>query len=401
MRSGRYENVGRTVGLIALVALALTLASCAGPLSRFAYSPPPSSDLTARVKRFENRQTWQRRRDSASSSVQPLAPVGALANRVAATNAGDGRTGAADSGRRRPPLDAERSPSAGDRSCCPRLFDPHGFRLHLGSPPLRYLTLATFAELTEPTSAPHPPREDVDLKLDRDPMPTIASTIIRDIKQMPGGLWQDTKRVYTNPVNLIVLAGAGGAALALRAEVDDDIEDKYDRSHSFSQPWRDTFGALGNPGTHFAVAGAWYLIGAQQQQAKTYQVGRTLFNALIINDLSTMLLKVACNTESPNGENLAFPSGHVSSTACLAAVMHEAYGPWVGVPLYGLTGLVAVERMDDREHSFSDVVFGAALGWVVGHTVATGHRPEIFGGELVPYADPIGRTSGLAWVKSF
>ena len=66
-----------------------------------------------------------------------------------------------------------------------------------------------------------------------------------------------------------------------------------------------------------------------------------------------------------------------------------------------LSGLVAYERMDDREHHFSDVVFGAALGFVVGKTVAKGHSPEIFGGQIVPYVSPYSGGSGLAWVKSF
>jgi len=45
----------------------------------------------------------------------------------------------------------------------------------------------------------------------------------------------------------------------------------------------------------------------------------------------------------------------------LAAVLDEYYGPLVGIPLYGLAGMVGLERMDDREHHFSDVVFGAVL----------------------------------------
>lgn len=235
---------------------------------------------------------------------------------------------------------------------------------------------------------------------ERGPLPGFGQTVWRDVRRMGGELWSDTKRVYTEPTNLIILGLAGGASIALRPEVDDDIEDFYDKHHTFSADWRDAFGAMGNPGTHFAVAGAIYLVGSTLPNEKTYEVGRTLFSALIINGVSTMALKVAANTDSPNGESLAWPSGHVSSTMTFAAVMDEAYGPWAGVPLYGLTGLVAVARMDDKEHHFSDVVFGAAMGWVIGHTVASGRRPEIFGGEIVPYADPETGTAGVAWIKS-
>jgi hypothetical protein len=57
--------------------------------------------------------------------------------------------------------------------------------------------------------------------------------------------------------------------------------------------------------------------------------------------------------------------------------------------------------MDDREHHFSDVLFGAALGYIVGKTVARDHSPEILGGRIIPYVDPYHGTSGLAWLKSF
>jgi len=111
-------------------------------------------------------------------------------------------------------------------------------------------------------------------------------------------------------------------------------------------------------------------------------------------------LKVAANTESPNGENLAWPSGHVSSTMAMATVLNHAYGPLVGIPMFGLTGLVGLERLDSGEHHFSDLVFGAALGWVVAETVMKEHPPELLSGQLVPYVDPVGQNAGIAWVKT-
>ncbi len=234
----------------------------------------------------------------------------------------------------------------------------------------------------------------------RKPLPGFGETLKRDLLELPGALWDDTKRVYTNPWNLVFLIGAGGASVALRPEVDDDIEDYYDRHHSFKEDWRDAFGAAGNPIVHFGMAGAWYLTGQLAQDAKTYDVGGRLFRALTINGISTVLLKTAACTESPNGEDWAWPSGHVSSSMVVATVMNDAYGPLVGVPLFGLTGLVAVERMDSGEHHFSDVVFGAALGWVVAETIMKDQPPEIAGGHIVPYVDPYGRNAGVAWVKT-
>lgn len=236
--------------------------------------------------------------------------------------------------------------------------------------------------------------------VERGPLPTLSKSLKRDMKEMPGEMWSDAKATFTNPWNLALLASMGGASIALRTTgADDHVDDHYHRHSAFNSCWADTFGALGNPATHFALAGAWYVAGQQMQDAKTFEVGRKMFSALTITGMSTMFLKVCAWDDAPNGEWGAWPSGHVSSTMAVATVLNHAYGPLVGVPMYGLTALVGIERMDDREHWLSDVVFGAALGWVVAETVMKEHRPEIFGGEIIPYVEPAGG-AGIAWFKS-
>ena len=81
--------------------------------------------------------------------------------------------------------------------------------------------------------------------------------------------------------------------------------------------------------------------------------------------------------------------------------MHQAYGPWVGAPLYALSALVGYERLESGEHYLTDVIMGGIMGLVIGHTVAGEHDLEVFGGRIVPFVDPYTQTSGLAWVKSF
>lgn len=233
-------------------------------------------------------------------------------------------------------------------------------------------------------------------------LPTFKENAKRDLKTMAPDLWRDTKRVYANPVNLAILGASYGGALAVQQTgPDKTVENHYDKHHTFSKGWRDAFGALGNPGTHFAFAGAMYLVGEQIQDEKTYQVSKALFSALIINGLSTMVGQTATWDRSPNGEWGTFPSGHTSSSFCFATVMNEAYGPLVGIPLYGLGTLVAIERLDDREHYMSDVLFGAVLGTVVGHSVATGRDPEFFGWKVLPYVDPAQGVSGVAFMKQY
>lgn len=237
--------------------------------------------------------------------------------------------------------------------------------------------------------------------LRRPPLASFWETLKRDVKNMPSDLWRDTKRVYANPVNLVILGSAYGGALTLQQTgVDDTVEDHYDRHHSFNEDWRDGFATAGNPATHFALAGMWYLVGQQTGNEKTYEVGKTMFSALIINGLSVMASQAATWDRSPNGELGTFFSGHTSSSFVMASVLHEAYGHWVGIPLYGLASLVAVERLDSHEHYFSDVAMGAVVGTVIGHSVASGRDPEFFGWRVVPYVSGNG-ASGVGLMKSF
>ena len=239
--------------------------------------------------------------------------------------------------------------------------------------------------------------------LRRPPLDSFWDTVERDIKNMPADLWRDTKLVYVNPVNLVILGTAYGGSLALQQTgVDKSVEDHFERAHRhFNKEWRDGFAAAGNPGTHFALAGAWYLLGQQTLDEKTYDVGKTMFSALMINGLTVLIGQSATYDRGPNGERGTFPSGHTSSSFVMASVLHRAYGHAVGAPLYGLAALVAAERIDSGEHYMSDVVMGGVLGLVIGHTVAAGREPEFYGWKLVPYVSPHSGSTGVALSKTF
>jgi len=233
------------------------------------------------------------------------------------------------------------------------------------------------------------------------PLPGLWDTVKRDLRSMPGDLWADTKAVYAAPLNLAVLGVSYGGSLALQETgPDDTVEDAFrGEHHSFDAGWRETFSIVGHPGTHFGLASLWYLLGQQTQNEKTYEVGKTLFSGLIINGVSTLAGKAATWEDGPDGEWGTLPSGHTSSSFTFASVMHRAYGPWVGAPLYVLGTLVAYERVESEAHYLSDVVMGGVLGLVIGHSVAGEHGFELFGGQIVPYVDPYTGSSGLAWVR--
>ena len=240
------------------------------------------------------------------------------------------------------------------------------------------------------------------IRMARAPDSSFRTTLQRDVKELPREIWRDTKRVYGNPVNLAILGGAYAGSLALQETgPDDTVERHYDRhDRTFNSDWSDAFGAIGNPGTHFALAGVWYLAGQQGGDTKTYEVGKTLFSALAINGVTVMLGQTASWDKSPNGEWGTFPSGHTSSSFVMASVLHQAYGHAVGIPLYGVATLAGVQRLDSREHYLSDVVMGGVMGTLIGHTVASGRDPELFGWKIMPYANPETGASGIAFMKT-
>ena len=218
----------------------------------------------------------------------------------------------------------------------------------------------------------------------------------RDAKELLPMAWDDTKATATNPFSLVCLGLAGATGLALSgSNGDDQVERHFDRHHTLSKFWDGVGDVGGNPGTHFAVAGAMYILSGINGDTKTYEVSKTLLSALAINGLTTMALKVAVRTDSPNGDPLGWPSGHTSSSFCMATVLAESYGPWVGVPAFAFASFVGYERLAARNHDFSDVVSGALIGIAIGHAVSQHHKMKVFGMDVVPYADPRGG-AGLA-----
>jgi len=134
---------------------------------------------------------------------------------------------------------------------------------------------------------------------------------------------------------------------------------------------------------------------------KAYQTSKALTNALAINGLTTLALKGLTRTRSPNGDPCGWPSGHASSSFCFATVMYEAYGPVVGIPLFAFASFVGYERIDARNHDFSDVLSGALIGVAIGHAVMQNHKPRILGFEVVPWADPANGSVGVALSREF
>ncbi|OHB58575.1 MAG: hypothetical protein A2Y12_08095 [Planctomycetes bacterium GWF2_42_9] len=205
--------------------------------------------------------------------------------------------------------------------------------------------------------------------------------IMTDAKAYPKAVFEDAKKTFINRDNILLLLLAGGGSIAFRETgIDDRAADHFSENGKMSKDLDKLIDVAGCPGTHFAAAGIWYLIAANKKDDVNLQRSWIMFKALSINGAMTLTLKAAVRDHSPNDKDWAWPSGHTSSSFCAAAVLDEFYGPKIGIPAYMGAGLVGYRMMESGDHWASDVLFGAVLGYIVGHTVAGPNKELTLGG---------------------
>lgn len=202
------------------------------------------------------------------------------------------------------------------------------------------------------------------------PAPADAWPDDRPLTHLFPNLGRDLKASPSRD-SAFILAIGGAAALAAH-QTDDRLSNWAVRSGTSSYT---TVGrALGDGWTQAGAAVGVYAIGKLAGQAQAVHVGGDLIRAQAMNGLITTALKVAVDRTRPNGSNHAFPSGHTSAAFASAAVLQGHYGWKVGLPAYAVAGFVGWTRVRDDVHWLSDVVFGAAVGTLAGHTVTKDHH---------------------------
>ncbi|MEO8819288.1 MAG: phosphatase PAP2 family protein [Ginsengibacter sp.] len=77
------------------------------------------------------------------------------------------------------------------------------------------------------------------------------------------------------------------------------------------------------------------------------------------------------NDANGTNENSSFPSGHTTVAFAVATVFASEYkdNPWVSVVSYTTASLIGASRITQNKHWITDVVVGAALGYVTGKLV--------------------------------
>lgn len=194
-------------------------------------------------------------------------------------------------------------------------------------------------------------------------------------------------------------AAAVGGLTVLAYTQDDEIRDFFQRNTTegldrttdyFLEP-------IGRGYVSLSIAVGFYLAGELAGKQKAKETGLAAFKAVVLTSFFTYAIKYAAQRHDPHANDppdpriwegpfgsyshTSFPSGHSSVIFALASVISTAYKDriWVPVLSYSLATLAAISRIYSDDHWSSDVLFGSALGFIIGKFVykSTINCPEL------------------------
>ncbi|RNI25708.1 phosphatase PAP2 family protein [Rufibacter latericius] len=133
-----------------------------------------------------------------------------------------------------------------------------------------------------------------------------------------------------------------------------------------------------------------FAVGAFAKRPKMREAAIVGLGSFYLNSLATDKLKKAFQRHRPsetkdshlfdgadgNGENTSFPSSHTSNAFAAATAIASVYRDtkWVPQLAYGVATLVGLSRINDNKHWASDVLAGAALGYITGKATYWGFQ---------------------------
>ena len=251
------------------------------------------------------------------------------------------------------------------------------------------LTLATFIFLSStaafaqtPPSPPQDPQKPPAAVGEEGKKPTrgffssLGHNLKDDVKHLPR-----LNSVYW-------LAGGGAAALAIHP-LDDNINSHFAGTGTSDKLWKPGQ-VIGNTGFLLGAGTAAYLIGRANKHDRLQHLGMDEIEAELLAAGIVLGLKESVRRPRPEraevtqATGFSFPSGHAASTFAAATVLQQHLGYKAGLPTYLVASYVAMSRLHENVHNASDVVFGAAVGIVVGRTVTWHGRNFYASPMLIP-----------------
>ncbi len=140
-------------------------------------------------------------------------------------------------------------------------------------------------------------------------------------------------------------------------------------------------------------AGGLYFLGLLTHNEHQRESGFLSGEAAVDSLIAVEALKFATGRQRPMQDNgngqfwkggSSFPSEHSAAVWSIAGIMaHEYPSPLMKFLSYGMASVVSVSRINAKQHFPSDVLVGAAIGYLISEYVyRKHHKPDLPGGSL-------------------
>ena len=214
------------------------------------------------------------------------------------------------------------------------------------------------------------------------------------IKRFPQNFEKDFVSVFSRS-NLYPAIGAVVLTEASHSLWDVEVHE-YFRDRDRMRGVRKFGNFVGGPILTTSVTAGFFTISQITGNQKFRAMGYSLAEAFLLNAGFTEAFKFSARRLRPDLSNRrSFLSGHVSSIVVMSTVFTEYYGWKVGIPSAITLAIVATARVGSNRHFVSDVVAGAALGYIVGRTVSHQNLNKPSKILWMPSVSPSGKSAGL------
>jgi hypothetical protein len=212
----------------------------------------------------------------------------------------------------------------------------------------------------------------------------------RTLKRLPVNFLRGLAGLASSDNGIPLLVG--GALTAGSFALDDTLLDHFeDHELDGLQSFGDK---LGDAEVVVPVTAGVFVIGRLAKNQRFRDMSYDLAQAQLAVGALGGLLKTAIGRERPNGSNSrSFPSGHSYSWFTSATVVERHYGIWAALPVYGLWAIAGLSRVENETHYFSDMIGGAALGYLIARTTRRVNDAPLAGGRRA-------RLSVAPWVPA-
>ena len=187
------------------------------------------------------------------------------------------------------------------------------------------------------------------------------------LKEFPSALLHSFAGLIDSDNLVPAIIGASAAGVSALA---DERTKNYFQGHRRVKEVGDIGDKLGNGFVLAGITGALLATSYSGDNQKFRAMSFSLAQGFIMTETIVHSIKAASDRHRPNRENEhSFPSGHTSSLFTYATVISHYYGGKAGIPAYSVATLVGLSRIEKHKHYVSDVIAGAALGYLIGRTV--------------------------------